>query len=125
LCNHSVVSQHFMEPEGSLPRSQELSTCTYPEPDQSGPQHSILSLTILMLYNPLHLRLPIGLYQSGFPTRRRSSSPPFPLHAPPPIHILLDFIILIRRVQIMKLLVMQFSPPSRHSIPLWCDMTCI
>jgi hypothetical protein len=24
-----------------------------------------------------------------------------------------------RRVQIMKLLVMQFSPPSRHSIPLW------
>jgi hypothetical protein len=25
-------SQHFMEPEGSLPSSQELSTCTYPEP---------------------------------------------------------------------------------------------
>jgi hypothetical protein len=24
-----------MEPESSLPRSQELSTCTYPEPDQS------------------------------------------------------------------------------------------
>jgi hypothetical protein len=24
-----------MEPEGSLPSSQELSTCTYPEPDQS------------------------------------------------------------------------------------------
>jgi hypothetical protein len=33
-----------MEPEGSLPRSQELSTCTYPEPDQSSPQHSILFL---------------------------------------------------------------------------------
>jgi hypothetical protein len=28
-------SQHFMEPEGSLPSSQELSTCTYPEPNQS------------------------------------------------------------------------------------------
>jgi hypothetical protein len=27
-----------MEPEGSLPSSQELSTCTYPEPDQSSPQ---------------------------------------------------------------------------------------
>jgi hypothetical protein len=26
-----------MEPEGSLPSSQELSTCTYPEPDQSSP----------------------------------------------------------------------------------------
>jgi hypothetical protein len=24
-------SQHFMEPEGALPSSQELSTCTYPE----------------------------------------------------------------------------------------------
>jgi hypothetical protein len=37
-------SQHFMEPEGSLLRSQELSTRTYPEPNQSSPQHSILSL---------------------------------------------------------------------------------
>jgi hypothetical protein len=33
-----------MEHEGSLPSSQELSTCTYPEPGQSSPQHSILSL---------------------------------------------------------------------------------
>jgi hypothetical protein len=33
-------SQHFMEPEGSLPSSQGLSTCTYPEPDKSSPQHS-------------------------------------------------------------------------------------
>jgi hypothetical protein len=32
-------SQHFMEPEGSLPSSQGLSTCTYTEPDQSSPQH--------------------------------------------------------------------------------------
>jgi hypothetical protein len=44
LCSHSVVFQHFMEPESSLPRSQELSTCTYPRPDQSSPQHPILSL---------------------------------------------------------------------------------
>jgi hypothetical protein len=33
-----------MEPEGSLPSSQELATCTYPEPDQSSPQHWLLSL---------------------------------------------------------------------------------
>jgi hypothetical protein len=39
LCGHSVVSQHFMEPEGSLPSSQELSTCTYPETDKSSPEH--------------------------------------------------------------------------------------
>jgi hypothetical protein len=30
-----------MEPEGSLPSSQELFTCTYPEPNQSSPQESI------------------------------------------------------------------------------------
>jgi hypothetical protein len=34
-----------MEPEGSLPSSQELSTCIYPEPDQSSPKHSILTET--------------------------------------------------------------------------------
>jgi hypothetical protein len=37
----SIVSQHFMEPEGSIPNSQELSTCSYPEPDQSNQHHSI------------------------------------------------------------------------------------
>jgi hypothetical protein len=34
----------FMEPEGSLPSSQGLSTCTYPGLDQSSPLRSILSL---------------------------------------------------------------------------------
>jgi hypothetical protein len=37
LLGHSIVSQHFMEPEGSIPNSQELSTCPYLEPDQSSP----------------------------------------------------------------------------------------
>jgi hypothetical protein len=35
MLGHSIVSQHFTEPEGSIPNSQELSTCSYPEPDQS------------------------------------------------------------------------------------------
>jgi hypothetical protein len=30
-----------MEPEDSIPNSQELSTCSYPKPDQSGPHQSI------------------------------------------------------------------------------------
>jgi hypothetical protein len=41
MLGHSIVSQHFMEPEGSIPNSQELSTSSYPEPDQSSPYNSI------------------------------------------------------------------------------------
>jgi hypothetical protein len=33
-----------MEPEGSIPNSQELSTGPYPEQDQSSPYNPILSL---------------------------------------------------------------------------------
>jgi hypothetical protein len=44
LLGHSTVSQHFMEPEGSVPNSQELSTSPYTEPDQSSPHRPNLSL---------------------------------------------------------------------------------
>jgi hypothetical protein len=44
LCSYSRTSQNVMEPEGSLPYSQELSSCSYPEPDQSSLYHPILSL---------------------------------------------------------------------------------
>jgi hypothetical protein len=47
LCSHSIVSQQFMEPEGSLPHSQVLSTCAYPERGQSSPRLPILSLQVL------------------------------------------------------------------------------
>jgi hypothetical protein len=32
MSGHSIVSQHFMEPEGSIPNSQDLSACSYPWP---------------------------------------------------------------------------------------------
>jgi hypothetical protein len=46
-----------MEPEGSLPPSQEPSTGPYPEPDRSNPYHFILSLlrSILILSNHRHI----------------------------------------------------------------------
>jgi hypothetical protein len=58
-----------MQPEGSLPRSQEPSTGPYPEPDRSSPYHPILSLrSILISSTHLRLGLPSGLFSSGFPT---------------------------------------------------------
>jgi hypothetical protein len=54
-----------MEPEGSLPRLQELSTCTYPEPKQSSPQHSILSLK-----SHVHIPLPRSFIQKILPGPR-------------------------------------------------------
>jgi hypothetical protein len=44
LCSDSKNSQHFMEPEVSLPCSQEPSTGPYPQPDKSNPYHPILSI---------------------------------------------------------------------------------
>jgi hypothetical protein len=70
LCSHSRTSQHFMEPEVSIPCSKGPSTCSHPEPYQSNPHHPILSLirSILMLSTHLRLGLPSDLFPSGFPT---------------------------------------------------------
>jgi hypothetical protein len=38
MLGHSIVSQHFMEPVGSIPNSQELSICSYLGPTKS-PNH--------------------------------------------------------------------------------------
>jgi hypothetical protein len=59
-----------MEPEGSLPRSQELFTCKYPEPDQSSPQHSILSLKgpSLRAGIPVRIRLVFRYIAVGIPS---------------------------------------------------------
>jgi hypothetical protein len=60
-----------MEPEGSLPRSQEPSTGPYPEPDRSSqsiPFHPISLRSTLILSTHQRLGLHSGLFPSGFPT---------------------------------------------------------
>jgi hypothetical protein len=80
-----------MEPEGSLPRSQEPSTDPYREPDRSNPYHL---RSILILSTHLRLGLPSGLFPSGFPTNILYVF--FPIRPTCPAHlILLALIILV------------------------------
>jgi hypothetical protein len=107
-----------MEPKGSLPHSQ--------EPDQSSPHHPNLSLKdSSYYYPPTCLGLLSGLFLAGFPTNNLYTFLFSPIQATCPTYfILFDLIIhsfinyIWRRVQITKLLVMQFSPLSCHLILL-------
>jgi hypothetical protein len=90
LCSYPNIFQHFMDPGGSLPCSQEPFTCPCPEPDQSSLYHTILS--------KIHPRLglPSGGFLSGFPTKfyMHSSYPLIRVTYPGHI-ILLDLFIVI------------------------------
>jgi hypothetical protein len=129
LLSHSIVSQHFMEPKRSLPHSQELSTCSYPEPGQSSPYHPIQPPSILILSTHLCLGLPSSLFPSGFPTNNLYMFHFSPIRATCLAYlILLDLIILIILVEEYKSRsssLMQVSPLSRHLIPLWSKFLLI
>jgi hypothetical protein len=81
-CLGSIVSQHFMEPEGSKPNSQDLSL-SWARPIQSTLLRPTSTKSILILSNHLRLDLPSGFLPLAFPptTYTRSSSPPFVLHS--------------------------------------------
>jgi hypothetical protein len=125
LCSHSRVSQYFMESEGSLPRSQELSTCTYPEPDQSRPTHPIRIVEIdtrciIMLSTHLRLGLPSCFFPLALlPITYTPSLLPQSCHMPRPPHPprLYNSNYTWRRIPIMQLLVVLFCSSSRHRIP--------
>jgi hypothetical protein len=51
LCSRSRICKHSMEPEGSLPHSQELFTYSYPEPDYSSQYPHTPSLQIHLSIN--------------------------------------------------------------------------
>ena len=66
-----------MDLKGSLPHSQQLATCPYPEADWSSPcPHPISQRSTLILSSHLQLGLPSGLIPSGFPTKTLYA--PFP-----------------------------------------------
>jgi hypothetical protein len=106
----SIVSQHFMESESSIPNSQELSACSYPEPDQSSLHHPNPLLQDPSWYYPPTnvLVFLVASFPSGFPTNNLYVFLFFPhlCYVTRPSHPRLDYSNYTwRRVQITKLLV--------------------
>jgi hypothetical protein len=108
LCSFSRTWQHFMEPKGSLPCSQEPSTSPYilSQIDSVHTIQPISPRSILILSTHLRLGLTSGLFPSGFPTNILYAfffSSPFVLHALPSSSSLTDHSSYTwQRIQVMK-----------------------
>jgi hypothetical protein len=93
LCSYSRTYQHFMEPEGSLPCSQEPFTGPYPGSNQSSPlqTYPIYLRSILILST--HLRR--GLFPCGFPTNILYVFLFSPFRATCPAHLILLYLMIL------------------------------
>jgi hypothetical protein len=82
-----------MEPEGSLPRSQEPATCSCPQQDKSSPflPHPTSVTFILILSSRPRLRLQSGLFPSDFSTKTLYATLIYPISATFPSHLILDW----------------------------------
>jgi hypothetical protein len=94
-----------MEPEGSIPNSQELFNCSYPEPDNIPQYPSNPTLKDPSYYYPTTYVFLVASIPLGFPPTTYSCYMPRPTH-PPRLNYSNNT---SRRVQIMKLFIMQFS----------------
>ena len=83
-----------MEPEGSLPYSQQSATCPYPETDQSSTcTIPLLQHRLLILFSHVSLGLPSGFFLSGFPTKTPDKPILSPMHATYPAYLILLYLI--------------------------------
>jgi hypothetical protein len=91
-----------MEPEDSLPCSQQPATCSYYQSDDSSPQYPNLHLTSILILLPIYVqvfRLVFSL--QVFPTKILYAFFTSPMRAPCLVHlILLDFITLINFIEV-------------------------
>jgi hypothetical protein len=118
LLSYSGISQHFMEPEGSLPYSQEPSTVHILS--QINLVHTTLSYVSKIHFNIILPPTSRTSFPSSFPTKTLYSLLPQACYMPCPSHPpwlgQSDYI--WRRMQFKKLLIMHFRPTSCYFISL-------